>query len=80
MLMENSGDACDREGTAATSQAPDSSDYRLFGRQSTIHQCMGGGLGTISTISVYELKFYHLFGYELNNLPVSHLIPFLDKF
>ncbi|KAK4792087.1 hypothetical protein SAY86_022522 [Trapa natans] len=41
--MENSGDSCDREGAAAASQAPESAEYRLFGRQSTIHQCMGGG-------------------------------------
>ncbi|KAF8009888.1 hypothetical protein BT93_J0767 [Corymbia citriodora subsp. variegata] len=43
--MENSADICDREEASASSlSAPASSDYRLFGRQSTIHQCMGGGV------------------------------------
>lgn len=44
--MENSADICDREEAApsASSSAPGGSDYRLFGRQSTIHQCMGGGI------------------------------------
>ncbi|XP_048140412.1 reticulon-like protein B16 isoform X1 [Rhodamnia argentea] len=45
--MENSADVCDREEASAASSSsltPAGSDYRLFGRQSTIHQCMGGGI------------------------------------
>ncbi|KAI4372890.1 hypothetical protein MLD38_011072 [Melastoma candidum] len=43
--MENSDDVCDRDESVPGSSSPArNSQYRLFGRQSTIHHCMGGGL------------------------------------
>lgn len=73
LLMENSGDACDREGAAAAFPAPESSEYRLFGRKSTIHQCMGGGFGMISTIYDHELFIILLImNRETCWLPIPH--------
>ncbi|KAE7996506.1 hypothetical protein FH972_001221 [Carpinus fangiana] len=56
--MENSQDLCNVEGdgdarkaTACTSSASSvssgGSGFRLFGRQASVHQCMGGGKGKI---------------------------------
>lgn len=47
--MENLTDVCDRDGMASSSADGSDSSYRLFGRKSTVHQCMGGGLGMKST-------------------------------
>lgn len=57
-FMENSQDLCNVEGdgdarkaTACTSSASSvssgGSGFRLFGRQASVHQCMGGGKGKI---------------------------------
>ena len=54
--MENPQDLCNIEGDGDARKAtvftsPTSSgssggpDYRLFGRQASVHQCMGGGKG-----------------------------------
>lgn len=54
-IVDNSGDACD-EGRAAPSSTPGSSECGFFGWHSTIHRCMGGGLGMSSAISDHELN------------------------
>lgn len=61
--MDNSHDPCNIEDdgdernndTCCTSSPSTSSSYRLFGRQSSIHQIMGGGKGKIR-LSVFKLE------------------------
>lgn len=51
--MENSHDLCSieeedgdgRKAMASTSYATGGSDFRLFGRQGSVHDCFGGGQG-----------------------------------
>lgn len=61
--MENLTDICDRDGTASSSAEGGDSSYRLFGRQSTVHQCMGGGLGMKSSSSYNSFVFRAICGF-----------------
>ncbi|KAI4370495.1 hypothetical protein MLD38_018845 [Melastoma candidum] len=45
--MENLDDGCDRYELAPGSSPARNSQYRLCGRQSTVRQCMGGGLDVL---------------------------------
>lgn len=58
--MEDSQDVCDSvERDNSTCSTSTSSGYRLFDRQTTIHQLMGGGKGTIRFTSKPTIFFYH---------------------
>lgn len=62
--MEISDDPCDKEVNGEENERIDSlpststnSSYKLFGRQSTVHQMMGGGKGTIFSFLQIEFCF-----------------------
>ena len=68
--MENSPDICSTDGEedarkamASTSSTPfDGSGYRLFGREASVHNCIGGGKGEKTVLYlIFLLLFRHFF-------------------
>lgn len=55
------GEGDGRKAMASTSSTPSStSGYRLFGREASVHNCMGGGKGENKLFDSFSLFPFHL--------------------